>query len=130
MADLNKVCLVGRLVRNPELRTTLDGKRKFAAFTIAVQGNSKEKVYFIDAVCGIESQYNTLCNSKGWFVKGSPIAIDGEINQGTYQNKKGETVNAVRINARNIYFVPQSKKEDGSEKKENIEHAKEGDLPF
>lgn len=85
---MNKVILMGRLTKDPDVRRTQDGKA-VARYTLAVDRRSKEKAAdFISCVA---------FDKKGEFAeqylrKGIKIAVTGRIQTGEYTNQKGEKV--------------------------------------
>ena len=99
---MNKVMLVGRLTKMPELKEVKD--KKVCEFTLAVN-RDKEKTDFINCVVW-NSQAENLCKYQD---KGSLISVFGELRVDSYEiegNKKYKTY--VMVN--NIEFL-ESKKE-------------------
>ena len=102
---LNVVAIMGRLVADPELRTTPSGVN-VAHFTIACDRNfarqgEQRQTDFLDVVAW-RSQADFVCK---YFQKGSLIAIDGSIQTHKYQDKNGNNRTAVEIVANNINFA-------------------------
>ena len=101
---LNNVTLMGRLVADPELRTTTSGK-SVATFRIAVdrsytkQGEEK-KADFITIVVW----KNTADFVSKYFSKGSMIALCGEIQTRPYEDKNGNKRTAFEVLAREVSF--------------------------
>ena len=138
MADLNKVIVIGRLVRNPEARKAGSGKM-YCIFTIASDVYAKEKkTNFFDCICGNENTVKLLTSDK-WFNKGDPLAVDGELDQVKWTGKDGKNHRDVRINVRSVYFLPKIKANENDEESpsvvpqggtvENIDES-DKDLPF
>lgn len=102
---LNVVAIMGRLVADPELRTTTQGN-SVCSFRIAcdrsyVQQGQERKADFIDVVAW---QQQAKFVSK-YFQKGSMIAIDGSLQTRNYQDKNGNNRTAVEVVANNISFA-------------------------
>ena len=128
---MNKVFLVGRITKKPELKEVKD--KKVCEFTLAVN-RDKEKTDFINCVVW-NSQAENLCKYQD---KGSLISVFGELRVDSYEiegNKKYKTY--VMVN--NIEFL-ESKKEKTNpfeefgnsiktEVKEQLEIS-ENDYPF
>lgn len=123
---LNSVIIIGRLTREPEIRTTLSGKR-LCRFGIANDTGTKEKpeVNFFDV---------TAWGERGDFIeryfrKGDPIIINGKLRQVEYTGKDGQTRKSVEIVAAQVDFVPGYKKqgitEDADAQTDNAD-----ELPF
>lgn len=100
---LNVVTLMGRLVADPELRTTSTGK-SVANFRIAVdRGYSKgddKKADFITIV----AWENTADFISKYFSKGSMIALRGEIQTRSYEDNNGNKRTAFEVLAREVSF--------------------------
>lgn len=101
---LNCVTLMGRLVADPELRTTNSGK-SVANFRIAVdrsfvkQGEERQ-ADFITIVCW-ESTANFVCR---YFAKGSMIALQGSIQTRNYEDSNGNKRTATEVLAKEVSF--------------------------
>ena len=102
---LNVVAIMGRLVADPELRTTPQGTN-VCSFRIACDRNfarqgEQRQADFIDIVAW-RSQAEFVSK---YFQKGSLIAIDGSIQTRQYQDKQGNKRTAVEVVANNISFA-------------------------
>ena len=102
---LNVVAIMGRLVADPELRTTPNGVN-VASFRIACDRNfarqgEQRQADFIDIVAW-RSQAEFVCK---YFQKGSLIAIDGRLQSRNYQDKNGNNRTAIEIVANNVNFA-------------------------
>lgn len=102
---LNVVAIMGRLVADPELRTTTQGN-SVCSFRIAcdrsyVQQGQERQADFIDIVAWRQQAEFV---SK-YFQKGSMIAIDGSLQTRQYQDKNGNNRTAVEVVANNISFA-------------------------
>ena len=85
---MNKVMLIGRLTKDPEIRATQSGKR-VASFTIAVNRRKRE-----DPADFIQCQAweKTADIVEKYCPKGKQVAIFGRIQTGSYENKEGRKV--------------------------------------
>ena len=101
---LNIVALIGRLVYDPELKTTQNGIN-VCSFRIAVdrsftrQGEER-KADFIDVTAWRQTA-EFVCK---YFQKGSMIAIDGSLQTRQYQDQQGSNRTVVEIVANNVSF--------------------------
>ena len=112
---MNKVMLIGRLTKTPELRSTQTGKQ-VCSFTIATNRINNEECDFINCVVW-DKQAENLCKYQ---VKGSLIGIIGQLRQATYKDTKGNKRVAYVVYCTNIeYLSNTSHKEDDEEKEEN-----------
>ena len=102
---LNRVILMGRLVSDPELKTTPTGA-SVTNFRIAVdrsyvkQGEER-KADFIDIVCWRQTA-EFVCR---YFGKGAMIAVEGQLQTRTYQAKDGTNRYVVEVVADNVSFT-------------------------
>ena len=102
---LNVVAIMGRLVADPELRTTPQGTN-VCSFRIACDRNfvrqgEQRQADFIDIVAW-RSQAEFVSK---YFQKGSLIAIEGSLQTRQYQDKNGNNRTAVEVVANNISFA-------------------------
>lgn len=102
---LNVVAIMGRLVADPELRTTQSGIN-VVSFRIACDRNfarpgEQRQADFIDIVAWRQQAEFV---SK-YFQKGSLIAIEGSLQTRQYQDKNGNNRTAVEVVANNISFA-------------------------
>lgn len=102
---LNVVAIMGRLVADPELRTTQQGTN-VCTFRIAcersyTQKGQQRQADFVDIVAwGKTAEF--ICK---FFQKGSLIAIDGSIQTRQYQDKNGNNRTAFEVVANNVSFA-------------------------
>ena len=110
---LNITALMGRLVADPELRTTPNGT-SVTSFTIAVDRSyvkpgTDRQADFIDIVAWCATA-DFVCK---YFRKGQLIAVQGSIQTRSYQDKDGNKRKAFEIVADNVHFA-ESKKDGGN----------------
>ncbi len=102
---LNRVILMGRLVSDPELKTTSSGI-SVCSFRIAVDRNyvkqgEERKADFFDIVCW-RQQAEFVCR---YFGKGAMIAVDGQLQSRTYQAKDGTNRYVIEVVADSVSFT-------------------------
>ena len=117
---LNIVAIMGRLVHDPELKTTQQGTSvcsfRIACDRIYTQKGQERQVDFIDVVAWRQSAEFV---SK-YFQKGSLIAIEGSLQTRQYQDKQGNNRTAVEVVANNINFAgPKSSNQGGGANYQN-----------
>ena len=79
---MNTVCLVGRITKDPEARSTQNGST-FVQFCVAVdRGDKKKTTDFIDC----QAWHTTAKFITQYFHKGDPMSITGKITTRTYEN--------------------------------------------
>lgn len=102
---LNVCCLMGRLVADPELRTTPNGI-SVTTFTIAVDRSytpkgQERQADFIDIVAW-RGTADFVCK---YFSKGQLVAVQGAIQTRTYTDRDGNKRKAVEIVADHVHFA-------------------------
>ena len=131
---LNVVAIMGRLVADPELRTTPAGVN-VCQFRIACDRNfarqgEQRQADFVDIVAW-RAQADFVCK---YFSKGSLIAINGRIQTRNYQDKNGNNRTAFAVVAENINFggskgTSSAKVDDGGEAAQRSEAWPKADPP-
>jgi single-strand DNA-binding protein len=101
---INCAVIMGRLVADPELKTTPAGV-EVCKITVAVDRNfvkagEERQCDFIDVVAW-RTTAAFVCK---YFHKGSMIAVNGEIQTRTYEDKNGNKRKAFEIVASNVSF--------------------------
>ena len=110
---LNHIVIMGRLTREPELRTTQSGI-KVAAFTVAVdrdysgRDGGEKQTDFIDCVAWRQTGEFVAT----YFRKGSMIVVSGRLQSRKWQDREGNNRTAWEINADSCYFGEQKRDND------------------
>ena len=102
---LNRVILIGRLTREPELKYTPNGTA-VATFTLAVNRKfNKDETDFIDIVVwrGLAE------NCANYLAKGSLAAVDGRLQIRDYKTKEGQKRKVAEIIADDVRFLDSKK---------------------
>ena len=101
---MNIACLVGRLTKDPELRTTTSGIST-CTFTIAVDhwnsSTNQNEADFIQIV----AWRNTADNVCKYCKKGSQVAVNGRISSRSYDAQDGTKRYVTEVVANNVTFV-------------------------
>ncbi len=142
---INRVVLVGRLTKDPDLRYTASNV-PVASFTIAVsrpfvnQASGERDADFIPVVIWRKQAENV----KKFLVKGSLTGVEGRIQTRNYDDKDGTRRYVTEIVADNVYFLEAKgsadsaaesstnaaeEKEDDEFKYDNVKFT-DNDLPF
>lgn len=102
---MNKAILVGRLTRDPELRTTANGTN-VCSFSVAVNRRYKnaEGNYDADFINCTAWRQTAEFVSK-YFTKGRMIGVVGSIQTRNYDDKDGKKVYVTEVAADEVYFV-------------------------
>ena len=102
---VNRVVLVGRLVKDPELRKTVSDI-SFATFTLAVDNRIREAdgtrgTIFIDCRVFREQAENLVKSTR----KGSKVAVDGSLNQRNFERRDGTKGKVIEIVVDSVTFL-------------------------
>jgi len=106
MADINTVVLVGRLVRDAELKYTNNGLA-ITEFSIAVNTRVKQGDQWADEanffdVTSFGRQGEAI---QRYLVKGKSVGIEGRLKQDKWQNQDGQNRTKIRIVANNVMLL-------------------------
>lgn len=137
---MNKVILIGRLVRDPEIRYTQgENSMAVARFTLAVDRRFKRDnqptADFISCICFRK----TAEFVEKYCKKGTKLAVDGSWQTGSYTNKDGNKVYTNDCLVDNCEFAESKATAEQNQKKDdntgnddfmNIPDGVEDGLPF
>ena len=106
--DLNRVILIGRLTRDPELKSTSGGSY-FCRFSLASNrtiynkqtNESKEEVGFFDCVAWGRSAELI----QKYLQKGRRIAIEGSLRWSSWENAEGKKMSKTEIFVESFQFL-------------------------
>lgn len=130
---LNKVIVMGRLVRDPELRRTNSGTA-VASFTIACDRDfnsdgGEREADFIECV----AWRNTAEFVSKYFAKGRMAVVSGRLQTRNWTDKEGNKRKATEIVAERVYFGD-SKREElqsyAAPQESFAELPDDGEIPF
>jgi single-strand DNA-binding protein len=102
---INRVVLVGRLSRDPDLRKT-PNNASVVSFTVAVDNrvkdaNGNRTTSFIPCVCWNSVADNVYKYTK----KGSLVGVEGRINQRSYKKADGTNAQVIEVVADSVQFL-------------------------
>lgn len=119
---INRVVLVGRLTRDPELRRTTSGAA-VSSFTVAVDNRTKDAAGNKTASFIPCTVWNQAAENVSRFVhKGSLVGVEGRLNQRTYDSKDGRKVSVIEVICDSVQFLER--------KDENTSGVTNGDSAF
>lgn len=112
---MNKVILIGRLARDPELRITSSGT-SVAKFTLAVdrgkdQDGNDRGADFISCIAWRKLAENTA----KYCTKGSQVAVEGKIQTSSYEGQDGARRYTTDVVVDNVTFLNTSRQQSGQE---------------
>lgn len=111
---MNVVALIGRLTHDPQIRYT--GDNAVLGFRIAVDRQRKDSGADFINCTAFGKTAETIAT---WMKKGSPIAIQGHIQTGSYKNKEGNNVQTFEVVVDRFEFVGGGRSEGGNNQPQN-----------
>lgn len=123
---MNRVELIGRLTRDPELRYT-NNNLAVCSFSIAVHRpfkNEETGDYDVDYIMCKSFKKRGETISK-YCKKGDLVGVEGSIRTGSYENDKGDKVYTTDIMVENIHFLSPKSNNQTEEKQAEIEPKKD-----
>ena len=139
-SDINRVVLVGRLTKDPELKAT-NGGTSYATFSLAVNRSQKkgdkyeDVASFINCVAWGKYPGETIANH---CKKGQRIGIEGRLQQRSWKDDNGGNHNITEVNVDGFEFLDGKAQqgEGGSSKPEpedapppSAQHYRGDDMP-
>ena len=138
---MNKVCLIGRLTKDPEIRYTQTNNTLVASFNLAVNRRfvnegEERQADFIPIVAWAKT--GEFCSK--YFKKGQQVGIIGRIQTRNWDDEQGVKHYATEVIAEEVYFA--DSKKDGNDVfdtygsafagdgKSDFEVSSTDDLPF
>ncbi len=114
-SDINRVILIGRMVKDPELRYTQSGS-SVANFSIA-----NTRTY---SVSGEKKEYTSFFNCIAWgklgeaiaqyCKKGQRLGIEGRLQQRSWDDQNGQKRSSVEVVVENFQFLSPKQGQESS----------------
>ena len=130
---LNRIVIMGRLVRDPELRTTPSGV-SVTSFTLAVDRDFADKqsgekaTDFVDVVAW-RGTAEFVCK---YFAKGRMAIAEGRLQFREWKDKDGNNRRNAEVVADNVYFGDSKRDSDGYSQSGGYQEIddQDGECPF
>ncbi len=113
---MNKVILMGRLTRDPEVRySSGENSTAIARFSLAVDrrfkraGDTADADFFNCTAFGRQGEF-----VEKYLKKGTKVLLSGRIQNDNYTNREGQQVYSVQIIAEEIEFAESKNAQSGS----------------
>lgn len=116
---MNNVELIGRLTKEPELKSFGKGKNAvdLCRFTLAVRdgldAEGNERTQFIS--CAAWGKVTEILDK--YVKKGDMLAVDGKIVNNNYEDKNGNKVYSMEVRVTGVYLLPNSRNDDSGSAK-------------
>lgn len=128
---MNKVILMGRLTKDPEVRYTQATNTMVTSFILAVnrrfvkQGEERQ-ADFINVV----AWNKTAEFVSKYFSKGQQVGVIGRIKTRNYDDEQGVKHYITEVIAEEVYFAGEKKEKSQNNTTDNFEISNSNDLPF
>lgn len=103
MVSINKVILAGRLVKDPELSLTKNGK-SYTNISLAIK--EKDEVLFINRITFWERMAEVIVE---YTHKGSVVLVEGRLKKNEYETQGGEKRITLDVVGHQIHFLDEKK---------------------
>lgn len=128
---MNKAVLLGRLVRDPEVRYTLNNNTMVCSFCLAVNRRFKQEGQPDADFINIVAWGKTAEFVAKYFTKGQQVAVVGRIQTRSYDNSEGKKVYVTEIVAEEAHFADSKKDNNaGFEPVESFTPVQDNGLPL
>ena len=123
---LNRITIMGRLVRYPELKYTASNT-PVTSFTLAVDRDfGEKKTDFIDCVAWKQTA-EFVCN---YFHKGSMAVASGRLQLRDWEDQNGNKRRNAEVVVDSIYFGESKRTDDSKPTFTELSNEDDGELPF
>ena len=130
---MNSVILIGRLIKDVELRYTQSSNATYARFTLAVdKGMSKDKKQELEAKGQQTADFINIVvwgkqaeNCQKYLQKGRNVAIQGRLQSGSYTAQDGTKKYTTEVWAERVQFI-----DWGEKKEDHTQPFGQFDLPY
>lgn len=125
---MNTVIMLGRLTKDPEIRSTATGMQ-VASFTLAVNrrfAKEEPRADFFNVTA-----WNKTAEFVGkYFTRGQQVLVSGRIENRSWEDNAGVKRYATDVIAEEVYFADSKKEEEWKPADKQIDITDESDLPF
>ena len=127
---MNKVFIIGRLTKAPELRTTKNGVNVATMSVAVTRRMNREQADFFNVI----AWRGLADNCAKYLVKGQQVAVAGELRTRAYEANDGSKRYVTEIQADDIEFLAKpgaaSTGTDGFGGMQEVDYESEDELPF
>ena len=127
---MNKVFIVGRLTKEPELRTTPNGVNVATMSVAVTRRTNREQADFFNVI----AWRGLADNCAKYLVKGQQVAVAGELRTRSYEANDGSKRYVTEIQADDIEFLAKpgaaSARTDSFGGMQEVNYESEEELPF
>jgi len=127
---MNKVILMGRLTRDPEMRFTQGNNTAVCSFSLAVNRRFKQEGQPDADFINVVAWAKTAEFVGKYFTKGQQVGVIGRIQTRNYEDKDGKKVFVTEVVAEEVYFADSKKEQNATTSAGFMAVEGDSDLPF
>lgn len=127
---MNKVILMGRLTRDPEVRYTQNNNTCVCTFGLAVNRRFKQEGQAEADFINIVAWAKTAEFVSKYFAKGQQVAVIGRIQTRNYDDKDGKKIYVTEVVAEEVYFADSKKDQTATTSAGFMTLEEDSSLPF
>ena len=126
---MNKVILLGRLTKDPEVKFTQNNNTCVCTFGLAVNRKFKQEGQPDADFINVVAWAKTAEFVSKYFAKGQQVAVSGHLQTRNYDDKEGKKIHVTEVVAEEVYFAD-SKKEQSATTSAGFMQVEDEGLPF
>ena len=119
---MNNLNLIGRLVRDVELKVLKNSDNHVVSFTIAVDNYTSKEEKTTSFIPCVAFSKNAEIIAK-YVKKGDLVALSGRLNQRSYKDKSDKTINVIEVIVTNVDLIQSKRPANKSDEEDQ-------DIPF
>ena len=127
---MNKVILMGRLTRDPEVRYTQGNNTAVCSFSLAVNRRFKQEGQPDADFINVVAWAKTAEFVSKYFTKGQQVAVVGRIQTRNYDDKDGKKIFVTEVVAEEVYFADSKKEQSTTTSAGFMQIEEDSNLPF
>ena len=127
---MNKVILMGRLTKDPEVRYTQGNNTAVCSFSLAVNRRFKQEGQPDADFINVVAWAKTAEFVSKYFAKGQQVAVVGKIQTRNYDDKEGKKIFVTEVVAEEVYFADSKKEQSATTSAGFMTLEADSSLPF
>lgn len=127
---MNKVILMGRLTRDPEVRYTKSTNAMVTIFTLAVNRRFKKEGEQQADFINIVAWKKTAEFVSKYFKKGQQVGVIGRIQTRNWDDEQGQKHYVTEVIAEEVYFADSKKEDENNSVNNEFNSIEDDELPF
>ena len=127
---MNKVCMLGRLTKDVDVKYTQSTNTMVANFTLAVNRRFKKEGQPDADFINIVAWSKTAEFVSKYFKKGQQVGVIGRIQTRTWDDENGLKHYVTEVVAEEVYFADSKKEEHGEAFEGDLPNVNDTDLPW